>query len=61
MYNQTAFEQDREFIKDFFRESEQDRKTKMQTRIKEWNDEKSTSFDGLWDEMKRDMLTKQEN
>ena len=61
LYNQTAFEQDSEFITNFFRESEKDRKTKMQTRIKEWKDEKSTSFDGLWDDMKRDMLTKQEN
>ncbi len=61
LYNQTAFEQDSELITNFFRESEQDRKTKMQTRIKEWKEEKLTSFDGLWDEMKRDMLTKQEN
>ena len=61
LYNQTAFEQDSVFIKDFFVQSEAERKEKMQEQIKEWKEEKIKSFDGLWDDMKRDMLTKQEN
>ena len=61
LYNQTAFEQDSNFIKDFFVQSEAERKEKMQEQIKEWKEEKIKSFDGLWDDMKRDMLTKQEN
>lgn len=61
LYNQTAFDQDAGFIKDFFAESEQERKTKMMERLKEWKEEKTKSFDGMWDDMKRDMLTKQEN
>ncbi|MCW3088331.1 MAG: hypothetical protein JWQ78_1717 [Sediminibacterium sp.] len=61
LYNQTAFEQDSGFIKDFFAQSEQDRKEKMLTQLKEWKEEKNKSFDSVWDDMKRDMLTKQEN
>ena len=61
LYNQTAFEQDSGFIKDFFIQSEQERKEKMQEQLKTWKEEKTKSFDGLWDDMKRDMLTKQEN
>lgn len=61
LYNQTAFEQDSGFIKDFFTLSEQERKAKMMEQLKEWKEEKTKSFDGLWEDMKRDMLTKQEN
>ncbi len=61
LYNQTAFEQDSVFIKDFFVQTEKERKDKMMDQLATWKDEKTKSFDGLWDDMKRDMLTKQEN
>ena len=61
LYNQSAFEQDSGFIKDFFSQSEQERKERMMEQLKTWKEEKTKSFDGLWDDMKRDMLTKQEN
>ena len=61
LYNQTAYEQDAGFIKEFFIQSEKERKEKMEEQLKEWKAEKTKSFDGLWDDMKRDMLTKQEN
>jgi len=61
LYNQTAYEQDAGFIKDFFAATEQERKEKMQAQIKEWKDGQTKSFDNVWDDMKRDMLTKQEN
>jgi hypothetical protein len=61
LYNETAFEQDTVFIKDFFAQTEQERKEKMMVDLKTWKEEKTKSFDGLWDDMKRDMLTKQEN
>jgi hypothetical protein len=61
LYNQTAFEQDSVFIKDFFTQTEKERKEKMMDQLATWKDEKTKSFDGLWDDMKRDMLTKQEN
>ena len=61
LYNQTAFEQDAGFIKEFFNHSEKERKEKMQEQLKKWKEENTKSFDGLWNDMKRDMLTKQEN
>lgn len=61
LYNQTAFEQDTVFIKDFFIESKQDRKIKMESQIKAWKEDQDKSFDSTWNDMKRDMLTKQEN
>ncbi len=61
IYNQTAFEQDATFIKEFFTASEEDRRTKMQDRLKTWKEDKAASFDGVWDDMKKDMLTKQDN
>ncbi len=61
LYNQTAFEQDSHFIKTFFNQSEQERQQKMTTQLKEWKAGENKSFDGLWEDMKREMLTKQEN
>lgn len=61
MYNQTAYDEDTNFIKDFFAESKQERKLKMQSQIKAWKEDQEKSFDSIWDDMKRDMLTKQEN
>jgi len=61
LYNQTAFEQDSVFIKDFFEESEQERKEKMRVKIQAWKEGETKSFDSMWDDIKKDMLTKQEN
>jgi hypothetical protein len=61
LYNQTAFEQDSEFIKDFFSSSKTERQEKMQAQINEWKNDTTKSFDSTWDDMKRNMLTKQEN
>ena len=61
LYNQTAFEQDSRFIKEFFNQSEQERKEKMTTQLKAWKEGENKSFDGLWEDVKREMLTKQEN
>jgi hypothetical protein len=61
LYNQTAFEQDSGFIKEFFIQTEQERKEKMMSQVKLWKEDKDKSFDSVWDDMKRDMLTKQEN
>lgn len=61
LYNQTAFDQDSGFIKEFFLQSEASRRVKMEESLKDWKEEKIKSFDGVWDDMKKDMLTKQEN
>ena len=61
LYNQTAFDQDSVFIKAFFAASEEERRLKMEDRLQAWKEEKSASFDGMWGDMKKDILTKQEN
>ncbi len=61
LYNQTAFEQDSEFIKDFFDRSKTERKQKMEEQIDGWKKGNEKSFDDVWGDMKKDMLTKMEN
>lgn len=60
LYNQTAFEQDSGFIKDFFTRAEQERKQKLSTKMQEWKESGNKSFNELWEDMKRDMLSRQE-
>ncbi len=60
LYNQTAHEQDAGFIKDFFTQSATERNGILQEKIKTWKTENNSSFDGLWNKMKQDLLTKQE-
>jgi hypothetical protein len=60
LYNQTAFEQDADFIKDFLKESSEKKKNRMKERVSDWGKENG-EFDGLWNEMKEDYLSKQEN
>ena len=61
LYNQTAFEQDANFVKAFFNEAAPERTAKMQEQLKEWKENKIKRFDVVWKDLKRDMLTKQEN
>ncbi len=61
LYNQTAHEQDSGFITDFFKLSAAERKVILQEKMNTWKAEKTNSFDSLWEEMKRDLLTKQEH
>lgn len=60
LYNQTAFEQDSGFIKDFFAQAEQQRKEKLNNRMQEWKETNDKPFDELWEDMKRDILTRWE-
>jgi hypothetical protein len=60
LYNQLAFEQDKNFIKSFFDESLQQRKDKMSDELSKWKKDEGGSFDNVWNKIKRDMLTKQE-
>ena len=60
-YNQLAFENDTEAIKTFFALTKDDRKEKMKTFSKRWKEENHQTFDGLWEKMKKEILTKQEN
>ena len=61
MYNRLAHEQDSEFIRDFFDVARIERKQKMQARLQQWKENEDNSFDNLWENLKRDVLTKQEN
>ena len=61
LYNQMAFDNDCEAITAFFSLTKDDRDEKMKAFSKKWKDEHYQSFDGLWEKMKKEILTKQEN
>ncbi len=61
MYNQIAFDQDKEFIKIFFDEARQDRLEKMRQRLQKWRENNHEGFDDVWESLKKEMLSKQEN
>jgi len=61
LYNQLAFDQDSEFIKDFFEQAKHQRKEKMLEKLNRWKKSEDKSFDSVWANLKRDFLTKQEN
>jgi len=60
-YNQLAFENDSEMIASFFTLSRDDRQQKIKDFSKEWKAANNQSFDGFWEKMKQEILTKQEN
>ncbi len=61
LYNQMAYEYDGEAIKAFFRLSNEDRTEKIRSFSKRWREENHQTFDGFWEKMKKEILTKQEN
>jgi hypothetical protein len=61
LYNQLAFEQDSDFIRQFLEEAKQERKEKMLEKLKAWRRKEEGSFDSVWKNLKKDFLTKQEN
>lgn len=60
LYNKLAFEQDGQFIKDFFDEAALPRKSKMEQELSKWSDYNNRSFDDVWESVKKEMLTRQE-
>ena len=61
LYNQLAFEQDSDFIRQFLEEAKQERKEKMLEKLKAWRKKEDGNFDSVWKNLKKDFLTKQEN
>ncbi len=61
LYNQMAFDNDSEAITAFFSLTKDDRNEKMKAFSKKWKEENHQTFDGLWEKMKKEILTKQEN
>jgi len=60
LYNAEAFENDADFIKAFFKKSAGEKTVKMEESIAKWRDAGSSSFSGLWNELKAAALSKQE-
>jgi hypothetical protein len=61
IYNQMAFENDKEAITAFFSLTKDDRNEKMKAFSKKWKEENHQTYDGLWEKMKKEIFTKQEN
>jgi len=61
LYNQMAFDNDSEAITAFFALTKDDRHEKMKAFSKKWKEENYQTFDGLWEKMKKEILTKHEN
>lgn len=59
-FNQTAFEQDGQFVQQFFEASASERKEKMKEQINVWKKENNQSLNDTWTDLKRDMMMKQE-
>lgn len=60
LHNQSAFEQDSQFIKDALKEADTARKQNMKESIGTWKNERTSSLDETWKDLKRDMLLQQE-
>jgi hypothetical protein len=60
-YNRLAFENDSEAVAKFFSLTKEDREEKIKAFSKKWKEENHQTFDGLWEKMKKEILTKQEN
>lgn len=60
-FNETAFEQDKGFIKNFLQSGDKERNEKMQEALAGWRSGSDRSYEELWDGLKKDMLTKPEN
>ena len=61
LYNQMAFENDADAITSFFALTKEDRNEKIKAFSKKWKEENNGSFDGFWEKMKKEILSKQEN
>ena len=60
LHNQTAFEQDSQFIQASLKEADIARNQQMKETMTGWKNERSSSLDDTWKDMKRDMLLQQE-
>jgi type III secretory pathway component EscR len=61
MYNAMAKANDEEAITAFFKLTKEDKGEKIKAFSKRWRDENHQTFDGLWNKMKKEILSKQEN
>ena len=61
LYNSLALENDKEAITKFFSLTQEDREEKIKAFSNQWKQDNYQTYDGLWEKMKREILTKQEN
>ena len=61
LYNQMAYDNDSEALTAFFSLTKEDRHEKMKAFSQQWKDDKHQTYDGLWEKMKKEIFTKQEN
>lgn len=61
LYNSLAQQHDTEAITAFFNLTRDDRTEKIKAFSKRWKEGEHQTFDGLWEKMKQEILTKQEN
>jgi len=61
LYNDLALQHDQETITAFFNITKADREEKMKEFSNKWKTGNHQTFDGLWEKMKKEILTKQEN
>ena len=61
LYNNTALQNDKETITAFFNFTKAAREEKIKSFSHKWKTENHQTFDGFWEKMKKEILTKQEN
>jgi len=61
LYNTLAHQNDTEAITAFFNLTKDDRTEKIKAFSKKWKEEDHQTFDGFWEKVKKEILTKQEN
>lgn len=61
LYNELAHENDADMIREFFNLTKEDREEKIRSLSTRFREDNNRSFDGMWNEIKRDILSKQEN
>ena len=61
LYSSLAHQSDKGAITNFFEFTKEDRNQKIKSFSKEWKEGTCQSFDGLWETMKKNILTRQEH
>lgn len=61
LYNSLAHQNDKEAITAFFDLTKEDRTQKIKSFSQQWKEEKNQTFNGLWETMKKEVLTRQEH
>jgi hypothetical protein len=61
LYNNLAFEADKKFIQTYFDSTTNKRNQLLQQEVDEWNNANNKTYDNFWNQVKQNLLTKQEN